>query len=280
MSGIRFGCQTYTWQISYDQYRDRLNAILDVVAASGFTGVEAEVCMLGPYAGDPLKLKEALNLRGLSLAALTLALPWRGERESDDEQEEADGLLAYLSHFPGTLLILVQLPWHDRNEVLERQRNLLGIINAVAARAASAGIVCAYHPNSPAGSVFRTEEDYKVLFAGLDRRVIGYAPDSGHIANGGMDPVEVFREQRELIRHVHFKDWSGAGGWHPMGKGEIDHPGLVRFLRDSDYEGWIMVEEESAQAESDPNGVTRWNGDYIAGTLHPIAARNDKENRS
>jgi len=278
MSGIRFGCQTYTWQLSYERYRNRLDHLLEVIAASGFAGVEAEVCMLGDYVEHPLKLKDALDRLGLNLAALTLALPWRGERESDGERAEADRLIAYLDHFPGTLLILVQLPWPDREALRRRQENLLGIVNAVAARASAAGIGCAYHPNSPSGSVFRTKTDYDVLFAGLDGRVLGYAPDSGHIANGGMDPAAVFRDRAALIRHVHFKDWSAARGWHPMGEGEIDHPGLVRALRDSGYEGWIMIEEESAQAESEPDRVTRWNGEYARSELAPVAAGNEEGN--
>jgi inosose dehydratase len=260
---MNYGCQTYTWQMSYEKYADRLEHILDVVAAAGFCGVEAEVCMLGKFYADPALLASVLAARNLHLAALTLALPWRGEGESKEEYAEAERLLDYMGAFPGAKLILVNLPEKDRNRLEERQRNALLCVNAVGKRAYGRGIVSALHPNSPPGSVFRTQSDYDVMFAGLDTRYVGYCPDSGHIANGGMDPFAVFSERLPLIRHVHFKDISADKRWEPMGAGVIDHPGIMRLLRDNSYSGWIMVEEESEEAEREPDPATLHNGSYM-----------------
>jgi len=260
---IRFGFQTYTWQMSYDRYRDELPAILDVIREAGGAGVEPEVCMLGPYRHDPQRLREDLGGKGLTLGALCLALPWLHERETEEERLEADSIVDFLQVFPGTVLTFVQLPGQDRRDLSERQARVIACVNAVAQRAHAQGIVCAYHPNSPAGSVFRTKEDYKVLMDGLDSRYCGYAPDTGHIAGGGMDAHDIFRTYRSAIRHVHFKDRNAAGQWTAMGEGCIDHPRIVRELRDFGYDGWIMVEEESAAAEADPDRVTLQNGVYV-----------------
>lgn len=276
---IRFGFQTYTWQMSYEAYRDRLDHILDVVARSGGAGVEPEVCMLGRYTDDPAALQEALNHRNLKLGALCLALPWRHAAETEEERAEADRVIRYMQTFPDAVLSLVQLPGRDRRDLAERQRNALANVNAVARRASEAGVVCAYHPNSPAGSVFRTEEDYRVLLEGLDPRYCGYAPDTGHIAGGGMDPERIFRQYRPLIRHVHFKDRDAASGkWSAMGEGSIDHVRLANYLHETGYRGWIMVEEESEAAESDPDRVTVQNGDYVRHTLQPVV--NEEERSS
>jgi inosose dehydratase len=261
---IRFGCQTYTWQMSYDKYKDRFASILDVIAQAGFRGVEAEVCMLGRFYDDPAYLADALAQRGLELAALTLAEPWLELRETAEERANADKLLSFLRHFPQAKLILVQLPGQDRSGLADRQRSALSCVNAVGRRAAEAGIVAAYHPNSPAGSAFRTADDYKVLFDGLDSAYVGYCPDSGHIANGGMDVLAVFRAQMGRIKHVHFKDFAARERqWRTMGEGSIPHPELVQLLKQSGYTGWVMVEEESAYAEQDPDGATLANGKYI-----------------
>jgi inosose dehydratase len=249
--------------MSYEKYADRLEHILDVMAAAGFRGVEAEVCMLGKFYADPALLAAALSARNLQLAALTLALPWRNEQETAEEYAEAERLLDYLVAFPGAKLVMVNLPEQDRNNLEERQRNALNCVNAVGRRALGRGIVSALHPNSPPGSVFRTQADYEVMFAGLDTRYVGYCPDSGHIANGGMDPFAVFSERLPLIRHVHFKDISAVKQWKPMGAGVIDHPGIMRLLRDNGYTGWIMVEEESEAAEREPDQAALHNGVYI-----------------
>jgi inosose dehydratase len=267
---LRFGCQTYTWQMSYDKYCNQFESILNVIQEAGFSGVEPEVCMLGAYRNDPLKLKNDLEERNLKMGALTLALEWRHATENQEEMEEAEFVFNFLKHFPDTLLVLVQLPHEDRSNLFEKQSNALLCINEVAKRASSYGITCALHPNSPSGSVFRTEDDYDVMFAGLDVRYVGYAPDTGHIANGDMDPMKIIQSVRPLIRHVHFKDITAQYQWTAMGKGIIEHPKIVEYLKDTSYKGWIMIEEESKQAEEEPDRVTLLNGVYVKENLLSI----------
>jgi inosose dehydratase len=260
---MNYGCQTYTWQMSYSKHAGQLGRIIETVGEAGYRGLEAEVCMLGYYYDHPSMLEEALERAGLKLAALTLALPWLHSKETEDERSEADKLLHYMRHFPGTLLVLVPLPGQDRSNLAERQRRVLQCVNAVSQRAHAEGIASALHPNSPPGSVFRTEEDYKVMFAGLDREYVGYAPDSGHIANGGMDPLSVFEQQMPLIRHVHFKDISIDKEWRAMGEGVIDHPAILKLLKDHGYKGWVIVEEESEDGAKDPWQAALRNGEYM-----------------
>jgi inosose dehydratase len=120
------------------------------------------------------------------------------------------------------------------------------------------------------------------LFDGLDSRYVGFAPDTGHIARGGMDVVELFETYRSLIKHIHFKDIAAGGGasdggaaggeWTAMGAGTIDFPRIVTRLRDTGYTGWIMVEEESFEAETDPDAAAGKNGIYLRQSLLPIVS--------
>lgn len=270
MNRIQFGCQTYTWQMSYDKYSDAIDSILDTVASAQFAGLEAEVCMLGRYQTEPERLAEAFARRSLAFGALCLVCDWRHPRETDAERAEADRVIEFLRHFPGTLLALCQMPGADRTDLHNRQQNCLRCCHEVARRAAAAGIVTAFHPNSPPGSVFRHTEDYRFLLDHLDARVLGFAPDAGHIAKGGIDPVELFRQAAPLIRHVHYKDMTAAGAWAEMGRGSIDFPAITRSLRNHAYKGWIMIEDESPLAETDPAAVTRLNGEYIRAQLHAL----------
>lgn len=271
MRSLRIGCQAYTWQMS-GRYTGQLAHILATVQAAGFAGFETEVVNLGRYYDDPGLLAAELAQRNLALGALCLALPWTQPAETAEERQEAERLLNYLGHFPGTLLVLVQLPGRDREDLRHRQMNAIACVNAVARRAAERGIVAAYHPNSPPGSLFRTWDDYQVLLENLDTRACGFAPDAGHIAHGGMDVLTVLRDTRPLIRHVHFKDRAASGEWTAMGAGAIDFPALVALLHETGYTGWIMVEEESAQAEIEPDQVTLANGQYVQKKLLPLLA--------
>ena len=55
-----------------------------------------------------------------------------------------------------------------------------------------------------------------------------------------------------------------------MGLGVIDFPRIVTRLRDTGYGGWIMIEEESVEAETDPDAATQKNGEYLRQTLLPM----------
>jgi inosose dehydratase len=265
---IQVGCQTYTWQMS-GRYDGRLDHILGVASRAGFAGVEPETRFLGPLV-DPGRLAAALAAAGLALPAIALVEDWTGTDETPDERARADQCIALLRHFPTTLLNLCPLPGEDRANLASRQRNILACVNAVAARAAAAGLAVGVHPNSFAGSAFRTEADYRILFDGLDSRIAGYIPDAGHIARGGMDPLAVIRRYRALVRHVHFKDMAAAGSWASMGAGIIDFPAITRYLVASGYDGWLIVEDECDAAEHDPDGTTVLDGRYMRDVILPL----------
>ena len=260
----RFGCQTYTWQMSLEKYRGKLEHIISTIGASGMTGIEPEVCMLGEFATSPTRLRACLQKHGVMLGALCLVCDWLEAQENPSEHALANSTIAMLKDFfPETVLVLCQMPGSDRQNLREQQRNALACINAVGERAHAAGLVSAFHPNSPEGSVFRTAEDYAIMLEGLSPTPVGFAPDAGHIAKGGMDPVKVFRETIGKIQHVHFKDMDASGRWMEMGAGCIDFRGIVDLLQQAHYKGWIMIEDESARAEEDPDSVTLANGKYV-----------------
>lgn len=262
---IRFGCQTYTWQMSFEKYRGKVEHIISTVHASGLGGLEPELCMLGDFADDPKRFQRVLQTHGVTLAALCLVCDWREPKESAEEATQANAVITLLrDHFPESILVLCQMPGSGRTNLPERQKNALACINAVGKRAHAAGLVAAFHPNSPEGSIFRIADDYQVLLAGLDTAYVGFAPDAGHIAKGGMNPVAVIGEAVSMVRHVHFKDMDADGNWVEMGRGVIDFRAIVEVLNQAGYRGWIMIEDESALAEVDPDAATLANGAYIA----------------
>jgi inosose dehydratase len=270
MSNIRFGCQTYTWLMSGEKYKGRIPHILDVAKRAGFGGLETEVVMLRDLS-DPLRMKDAIAAAGIELGAICLVEDWRGPEETSSERANADHYIDFMRHFPGAMFALCQMPGSDRSDLRERQQNLLACVNEIARRAAGEGVSCTYHPNSPDGSIYRTSEDYEILLNGLAAGVIGYAPDSGHIARAGMDPLAIIKKYRERVNHVHFKDMDAGCVWAAMGAGVLDFHGIVSFLRDTEYDGWIMVEDECHRAEVEPDAATMDNGRYIRETLAAVA---------
>ena len=266
---IRFACQTYSWQMSGDLYRDRIDHIAAIAAGAGFPGLEIDTFMLGREFRTQQRLSSALLAHQLELAALAHAAEWQHDYETEDERTEADDIIALLSAFPDAKLVLVQLPGDDRRNLRVRQRAAIACMNAVGRRALEAGLRPSVHPNSPPASLFRTADDYEILLEGLHPS-IGFTPDAGHIAAGGMDAVEVVRYYRDRIDHVHFKDIHPAGAWAATGSGVLDFPTIVSFLVKTGYDGWIVLEDESEDARQNPDAATHHNGEYVLEVLQPL----------
>lgn len=269
---IKFGCQGSTWMLDYDIEADMLDKIMDDIKNGGFKGLDMQVALLGRYKNEPERLKEELDKRGLELAALTLPTAFEGGHESPTERANTDYFLNYLKHFPGAILNVPSRIGPNRDNLLQRQKEIIKGANELGKRAHENGIITSIHPISYKTSYWRFEDDYKVLLEGLDPRYMGYTPDVGHIIFGEMDPVKIFKEYFSLIRHVHFKDASVNLEWEKMGEGDIDFAGCVQVLVDGGYKGWIMVEEETPEAQLKTTETIAEIGKYVEKNLYPILA--------
>lgn len=267
---IKFGCHGSTWELDYDKESDDLPHIMNVVKKSNFQGIDVQASLLGQFKEFPQLLKEELDKRGLKLAALTLPFSWLNSEETKKERLLADYFFQYIKHFPGAILNVAPRTFRDRSNLRQKQQNIINCVNALAKRAYEQGVSCSFHPSSPPGSAFRTEEDYKILFEGLDMNHIGYTPDAGHISFGGMNVLDIFKQYSQYIKHVHFKDAANTHEWRKMGTGDIDFSEIVRLLESIGYSGWIMVEEETKQSSMNPDEAIGDIGVYVSNQLKPI----------
>lgn len=267
---MEYGCQGSTWVLDYDIEADIMDKIMDDVKQGGFTGLDMQVSLLGRYKNDPNRFKEELDKRGLKLAALTLPHAFEGGKSSDKERELQDYYFNYIKHFPGAILNIPSRVGPNRDNLFKRQKEIIKGANELGKRAYENGIVTSLHPISYETSYWRFKEDYDVLFDGLDPMYMGYTPDVGHIVFGGMDPVEIIKEAFPLIKHVHFKDASWKREWKKMGEGDIDIPQCVQVLKDNGYDGWLIVEEETPEAQYQTTKTIAEIGRYVEKYLHPI----------
>ncbi|RDB05661.1 sugar phosphate isomerase/epimerase family protein [Runella aurantiaca] len=266
---FRFGSEVYTWFMSGNgtTHQGRLGHMIEIIAQAGFTGIQPIFTWMGELV-DPDRLEAKLKEQGIELAAVALALEWNGTEETHNERLIANNAISLLERFPGAMLNTVQIPT-GRHDLEARRRSLVNIVNTVSARAREKGVPCSFHPNSPHTSIIRTEEDYKVVLESLDTTVTGWTPDVGHIINGGMDPLEKMKEYASLINHVHYKDWDGNPEFALMGKGKVDLLSITQWLKDTNYGGWIICEDEGVEALEDPDFVTLHDGRWIQNELIP-----------
>lgn len=124
------------------------------------------------------------------------------------------------------------------------------------------GVRLAYHHHM--GAYVQAPQDIDELMACTGDEV-GLLFDSGHVYFGGGDPLAILARHVKRVCHVHCKDvrpaiirhahnrqWSFLdavlhGAFTVPGDGSIDFSAIIGLLRESGYQGWMVVE-----AEQDP----------------------------
>jgi inosose dehydratase len=266
MTTLKVGCQTYTWEMLGAVWRGSVDEILDAVAAAGYEGIEITNSMIREYAERPADFAKAIARRNLTLSAFAFASP-AGLTDPGARPAEiagASAALRFVRHFPGAVLALGGASAPDRND-LDRKIGFAGdFYNEIGRLGKEAGVRVAFHPHSHHGSIFETRHEYERIMKRTDPELVGWNPDTGHIVRGGQNLIDTLRTFASRIIHVHLKDADANSNWQPLGKGVCDIPAVLNFLeKEIGYRGWVVGEEESADAHNDQIAAIRWNRDYL-----------------
>jgi len=245
--------------------------VLDEIAQAGYTGTE-----LGPYGFLPVEpslLRRELDRRGLKLCSAFVAIPLgdSGQQESGLAQVEQAAQL--ISQGGASLLILSDAVTPDRSAVAGRREEANRLswtesqwetaeqaIREVVSRCGRFGLKVAFHHH--AGSRVETPEEVGRLLSLLSPSDLGLCLDTGHYRYGGGDPVELLQRVIDRVWCVHLKDIDEArlsecrrerldfhsavrnGVFARLGDGSIDFSGVLATLRNSEFDGWVVVEQD------------------------------------
>lgn len=138
----------------------------------------------------------------------------------------------------------------------------LAQVDAVCARY---GLTQVLHPH--VGTLVETKADIELALEHTDVR---WCLDTGHVYIGGVDPVTFAREHADRVGHVHLKDVNKAvadrlmagelslleavqaGLFTPLGEGNVDVGQAISALESAGYQGWYVVEQDTALTEGIP----------------------------
>lgn len=267
MSNIRIACQTYTWEMLGDEWRGKVTDILDWVSAAGYAGIEITNNMIREFGDRPDDFAAELDSRGLQLAAFNYSSPSGFTDAAKRDEDLAKGLrwVGFLKHFPAAKMGLSGAANPDRADARQKLDIAIGLYNDIGEAAAAAGLSANVHPHSHFGSLLESAEEYQYLLDNLKPEYVSFGPDTGHIIRGGQDLLTCLRTYLPRITHLHFKDVDAHRTWQPLGEGIIDFPAVMRLLEEGGYGGWVVGEEESAQAREDGVAAINHNREYLRG---------------
>ncbi len=193
----------------------------------------------------------------------------------ESARREADGL----SVLPGGETLVLQAgPRPAHGYTPDQFRRLADALNSIGDYCHQVGLAAGLHPHT--GTAIETRDDIDTIMDLVDEALIGFAPDTGQIAKGGSDILEVMRTYRHRIVHVHLKDWNGsyardADGkeidrsgyvnYEPVGNGILPMPEIFAILAaDGGSDGWINVElDGTARAPRPAREAARMSHYYL-----------------
>ncbi|MEV0073900.1 sugar phosphate isomerase/epimerase [Amycolatopsis sp. NPDC050768] len=240
--------------------------VLGEMAELGITATE-----LGPpgyLPRDPAELKKLLGGHGLNLIGGFLAVVLHENPEAAlAEAEDSAALFAACGAEVLVLAAATGLDGYDERPALTDAEwtTLITTAGRIRDVAAGHGLKTVLHPH--VGTHAETRAEVERFLADSD---VALCLDTGHLLIGGTDPVELARRYPDRIGHLHLKDVRGElaeavrkgtvgyteavgnGLYVPLGEGDVDIEAMVRFVHEAGYDGWYVLEQDTALDERSP----------------------------
>ena len=240
--------------------------VLSEMRQLGITATEAGPDgYLGHDAGD---VRSLLARHGLELVGGFLPVVLHERDAFDASLASVERVATLFSETGGTFLVsavVEDLSWPARSELSSDQwESVFEGLARLDDLAASYGLTHVTHPHWRT-LVERRDDVWRVL----DGSEVLLCLDTGHLALGGTNPVELAREGGDRIAHVHLKDVDEdvatrlrtgelelvpavqAGLFRPLGEGQAPVAETVRALEEGGYAGWYVLEQDCALPSAD-----------------------------
>jgi inosose dehydratase len=243
--------------------------VLDMIAKSGYQGAE-----LGPYGympTDPRELAEEMKKRNLKLASSFVPLDLANRKVINDSIQKMLTVAVLLNSQDVPWVIVADVGNEERLQNAGShpegwtdiqwqsvKENLDAIANAVNEQY---GMTVVIHHH--AGTFLETPDEIERVLDLTDPGKVNLLLDTGHYVYGGGDPIDLIRRRGDRIKYYHFKDIdidalqrvrterihyhkaARENVFVPLGQGGIDFKTLVKLLKENNYSGWIIVENDT-----------------------------------
>ncbi len=235
--------------------------VLGEMSSLGFT--RTELGATGWLPNDSTELRHTLARHDMSLLAAFIPLvlhdPEQAETTRSDALAAAKLLADNGAGFFNTAPV-TSYDWQPRRDLTEAEwAHLYQMVDEIGEICADHGLVQVLHEH--VDCVIETAGEVQAL---LDNSDVALVVDTGHLAIGGYDPVELVKRHPDRVGLVHLKDTSMAianrlnndelslmdavqeGLFTALGQGDLDLAGVIAALEGGGYDGWYVIEQDCA----------------------------------
>jgi inosose dehydratase len=235
-------------------------ATIGEVAAAGYEGVELFDGNLGEHADDLGPLRAALDEHGVGLIGVYSGANFVFSEILPEELWRIRKACEWASELGGEHLVLGGGAQRTEAPTDADYDRLAAGLDEAARIAEGHGLVASFHPHLT--TIVESPDQVDRVFSRTDIR---FCPDTGHLQAGGGDPVQLVRDYRDRIEHVHIKDLDESGAFVPLGQGVLDVAGVIAVLRETGFDGWLTVETDGW--DGDPSEGARESRAYLRDVL-------------
>ncbi len=229
---------------------------VEELASLGFRGTEADdmiARLTDTYANRVSEFRQRMAKYRMEMPALYHSLPVNDASRVKDSIAEGVRVGKFIHDIGGNIFNLAGGTRVPGGNPTEDFLTLARLVNDLGERLRDEyGVRLGYHPHM--GNMIQGREEIARMMDMTRPQYFSLCPDAGHLAFAGCDVLEVFRTYRSRIIYMHYKDFDPnlqtprtahtgrRGGFVELGQGVIDFPALTKFLIESDYPGWVMIE--------------------------------------
>jgi inosose dehydratase len=251
-------------------YQMPADRVLKEAASLGLPAVEAGPEGLLPP--DPSEVSDLLDGYGLGLVGgfVPAVLHEPGVRE--EQLELVEKRAGFFAAAGADVVVLAAMSGSDDfGPFVELDdgawRELFESLKSVEEICARHGMAVSLHHHF--GTAIEGNDHVKRFLEGAE---MGLCLDTGHLAIGGSDPVEIAEIAGPRVNHVHlkdvdlelagrlaarelsFKEAAQKNAFRPLGEGDVDLGGVLDGLEGAGYSGWYVLEQDSVVEAEPPEG--------------------------
>lgn len=268
--------------------------VLNEIAETGYTGTELGDWGFMPT--DPGELHKEISKRKLSLlgAFVPVALANEAAHETGIQQALKTAGLMHDAGYTDAFIVLA-----DNNGSVDFRTNNAGRIEskhglnneqmktfAVGANKIAKAVKDRYGMRTVfhhhCAGYIETPAEIENFLSHTSPDLVGLCFDTGHYQfGGGSDPVSFMKKHWNRIWHIHFKDFSwktaleaesknwdyfqsvSQGVFCELGKGVVDFRAINEFLKEKNYNSWIVVEQDVLPGMGEPAKCAANNREYL-----------------
>jgi len=246
---IQLGAQTNAWPIDPRRF-DTLLTALTQVKETGYSGFETGFINLRTQSKSLPQARTQLEATGLTFTGVHIFLPEYDPRTNIAPQQLYEPVAQIGAALGAQRLILSGSPAVTPDEI---QRKAEGL-NAAGVYAGKLGLKVAYHNHWPEFKYGGREVE--ALYAATDPSLVAFLLDAGHAYRTGIDLPEFLRRHSQRITAIHFRDYRDHVQV-PLGEGTLPLAAMAAVLRQADWSGWAINEEEREDGSKQGLAVIR-----------------------